>query len=247
MKPSPLAVVLVAGISRRLMPLTESLPKCLLEVGDKTILDHQLTALKAAGITEVVFVLGYRREQIMDHVTAHHPEITARWVINHHFFETNTSYSLWLVRELFRDRDFVYFNGDVLFEPRLLQRVLDAEAPNSLAVEAKPVGPEEVKVLTDDDGRIRRIGKKLPYGESLGEFIGVARFGAATTPAFIDALQALVDGGRSGDYFEAALDQIADAERLQVTDVTDLPVIEIDFAEDYARACEEVLARFGAR
>jgi choline kinase len=238
------SVNLVAGVSRRLYPLTEFRPKCLLEVGGRTILDHQLQAVRAAGIREVCLVVGYRREQIREHVEHRYPELEFTYRINHHFFETNTAYSLWLAGEEFLDRDFVYLNGDVLFEPRLLERVVESPATAALAVEAKPCGEEEVKVIVDADGRIGAIGKELEPARCLGEFIGVARFAAPITAYFYQALDRLAHTGRRNDYFEAALHDMASEHALSVVDVTDLPCIEIDFPEDYEKARKAVLSRF---
>lgn len=239
------AVILVAGVSRRLYPLTEYRPKCLLEVGGKTILDHQLDAVSALGIREVCLVVGYRREQIREHAEHRYPELEFTYRINHHFFETNTAYSLWLAGEEFLDRDFVYMNGDVLFEPRLLERTVAAPGLATLAVEAKKCGDEEVKVIVDEAGRIHQIGKGLDPARCLGEFIGVARFAAPITAYFFQALDALAHGGSRNDYFEAALAKLAPQHALQAVDVTDLPCIEIDFPEDYERARTAVLTRFG--
>jgi choline kinase len=240
------AVILVAGVSRRLYPLTEHRPKCLLEVGGKTILDHQLDALRANGVSEVCLVLGYRREQILDHVRGHHADLEITTRVNHHFFDTNTAVSLWAAGEEFLDRDFVYLNGDVLFEPRLIERVLSAapEHPTALAVERKPCGDEEVKVELDDTLRIRDIGKQLDPGASAGEFIGVGRFEAPITAPFFDQLDRLVRDGQRQAYFEAALEAMAPKHPLHAVDVTDLPCIEIDFPEDYEAARKQVLARF---
>ncbi|HUT77977.1 MAG TPA: phosphocholine cytidylyltransferase family protein [Polyangia bacterium] len=238
------AVVLVAGVSRRLFPLTERSPKCLMDLGGRTIFDFQMEALRTAGVRDVCLVLGYRREQIIEHALRNHADLCFEFVINHHFFETNTAHSLWLAQENLRGRDFLYFNGDVLFEPRLLERVISGPRPASLAVEAKPCGEEEVKVIVAD-GRIRRIGKLLPPAECLGEFIGIARFGAPMTGAFFDALGELAAEGRRMDYFEEALDRIAPTAELGVADVTGLPVIEIDFPADLEAARGEILARLG--
>ncbi len=238
------AVILVAGVSRRLYPLTEYRPKCLLEVGGKTILDHQLDAVRAVGIREVTLVTGYRREQIREHAEHRYPDLEFSYRINHHFFETNTAYSLWLAGEEFLDRDFVYMNGDVLFEPRLLERCIESPATAALAVEAKQCGDEEVKVIVDGEQRIHAIGKGLAPEQCLGEFIGVARFAAPITAYFYQALDALVHAGARNDYFEAALAKMAPHHPLHAVDVTDLPCIEIDFPEDYEKARSAVLTRF---
>jgi choline kinase len=238
------AVILAAGVSRRLRPLTDERPKCLLPVGPHTILDHQMRALKAVGIREACMVLGYRREQILAHLAEHHPDVKITPVINHDFFDTNTAHSMWLARDYMGSGDVVCLNGDVLFEPRLLQRVVAAGHDGSLAVETKRCGEEEVKVTCDDSHRIVRIGKRVPPQEARGEFIGVARLRGEFLRHFVRALDLLVAAGHTDAYFEAAMDQMLDDVAGHAVDVTDLPSIEIDFLEDYERARQEVLARF---
>jgi choline kinase len=241
------AVILAAGVSRRLRPLTSARPKCLLPVGERTILDHQMRALKAAGVREACMVLGYRREQILEHLAAHHPDMRITPVINHDFFDTNTAHSMWLARGFMACGDVVCLNGDVLFPPRLLQRVVEAAHEGSLAVESKRCGEEEVKVTCDDAGRIVRIGKRLPVAEARGEFIGVARLRGRFLEQFVRALDLLVAAGNTDAYFEAAMDQMLDDAPGHAVDVTELPSIEIDFLEDYERACKEVIDRFDSR
>ncbi|HJL58703.1 MAG TPA: sugar phosphate nucleotidyltransferase, partial [Alphaproteobacteria bacterium] len=88
------AVILAAGVSRRLYPMTYEMPKCLIEVGEKPILDHQLIALQSADVNDIVLVVGYYREAIINHVQTNFPDMNIEYVINHHYFETNTAYSL---------------------------------------------------------------------------------------------------------------------------------------------------------
>jgi choline kinase len=241
------AVILAAGVSRRLRPLTSSRPKCLLPVGHHTILDHQMRALKSVGIREACLVLGYRREQILEHLAAQHPDVRITPVINQDFFDTNTAHSMWLARGFMACGDVVCLNGDVLFEPRLLRRVVEAAHQGSLAVESKRCGEEEVKVTCDDGHRIVRIGKRLPVAEARGEFIGVARLRGKFLEQFVRALDLLVASGNTDAYFESAMDQMLDDVPGHAVDVTDLPSIEIDFLEDYERACKEVIDRFDSR
>lgn len=243
-----IGVVLVAGVSRRLFPLTEHRPKCLLEVGERTIFDHQMASLRACGIREVCLVLGYRREQIMAHARAEHPDLRFHEVVNHHFFETNTAQSLFAASKHFLDRDMVLLNGDVLFDSRVIERVVKAPNAVSMAVEAKPCGDEEVKVIVDEAGRIQEIGKEIDIGRSLGEFIGVARFSALTTTKIYDALKEVVSTpeGRSDAYYERALASLVSEVPLTSVEVTGLPCVEIDFPEDYEVARRDIFPRFAS-
>ena len=119
------AIILAAGVARRLYPLTCTIPKCLLEVGSKTILDRQLGALKSSGITDIIMVVGYYRESIIGHVRDNFPDINCEFVINHHYFETNTAYSLHLCSDLIKNQPFLLMNDDVLYPQELLNRVIE--------------------------------------------------------------------------------------------------------------------------
>lgn len=236
-----IAVVLVAGVSRRLYPMTKNRPKCLLEIGNTTVFDSQMNALRTIGVNEVCLVLGYRREQIIEHAKSFHPDITFRHEINHHFFETNTAHSLRIAADQFLDRDMILLNGDVFFDPRILESVVRSPHQVAMAVEAKPCGEEEVKVIVDEENRIRRIGKVLPQDKCLGEYIGVAAFSAPTTIQICSALDRLIhmDTGQDA-YYEDAIDALLSDHPFHAVDVTGFPCIEIDFPEDYKLARESV-------
>ena len=86
------ALILAAGVSRRLYPLTKTTPKCLLDVGGKSIISYQLDALKEQNITNIVIVIGYFREKIIKFLNKNYSDFNFEFIINHHFFETNTAY-----------------------------------------------------------------------------------------------------------------------------------------------------------
>ncbi|MFQ6616061.1 MAG: NTP transferase domain-containing protein [Fidelibacterota bacterium] len=234
------AVILAAGVARRLYPLTYDRPKCLLEVGEKPIIDYQLEALQSLGVSHVVLVVGYFREMVVAHAEHSFPEMTFSVITNDHFFETNTAYSLYLCRETIRESDILLMNADVLFPESLIQRVLHSPASNVLAVEPKPCGREEVKVIAGDGDRIVAIGKELIQENSLGEFIGVAKFSRSFNGKLSQSLTDLVEAGGKADYFEAAVHPLLATSNVSYVDISDLPSIEIDFLEDLERARELV-------
>lgn len=238
------ALILAAGVSRRLYPLTESQPKCLLQVGDRSIIDHQIDALTAAGVDQIHVVVGYYREQLIAHLRERYPGVAFAFPINQHFFETNTALSMHLALREMSPGPLILMNGDVLYSPNLLSRLLEFPHDTALAVEAKPCGDEEVKVIVGDEERVEAIGKHLAPAQSRGEFIGVAKISADFTERLSHSLSDLVEAGGRNEYFEAAIDPLLAGHAVHSCDVTDLPCIEIDFPEDYERACE--LANRGA-
>ncbi|RZK29905.1 MAG: glucose-1-phosphate thymidylyltransferase, partial [Hymenobacter sp.] len=67
------AIIPVAGIGSRLRPHTHTQPKSLVPVAGNTILGHIIDRLKAAGLTEYVFIIGYLGEKIEQYVREHYP------------------------------------------------------------------------------------------------------------------------------------------------------------------------------
>jgi len=227
------AIILAAGRGRRLEPMGWTRPKCLLDVAGQTLLDRTLASLVPHGLTDVTLVVGYKRELVEQAVGSH--AVTARFVVNEQYATTNTARSLWLARDAMIG-GFLYFNADVLFDPEIVTRLL-AQRETALAIDTGTCGSEEVKVITDADGRVRRIGKELDPDTCLGEFIGVARFDASIGPDFVDRLvEHAKPDDPSSHFFEAALDELLATHVVRAMPIGDLPAIEIDTPQDYQRA-----------
>jgi len=133
------AVVLSAGQGRRLLPHTRSLPKCLLPVGPagETVLDVQLATLGRAGVRRVTVMVGFGSEQVERHVQERGPEdLDGELVFNPLHPHSDNLVSAWL--STFRVAgDFLLINGDTLFEPEVLERMLASNAPVAAAVNRK--------------------------------------------------------------------------------------------------------------
>lgn len=230
------ALILAAGVSRRLYPITEKLPKCLLDIEGQTILYRQLNSLKDHNITDITIVLGYYREMIADYIEEYFSDLNIQYVINQHFFETNTAHSVYLCNDVLREDDHILLNGDVLFTNELLEQVIQDDQETVLAVDVKDCGSEEVKVVEGKDQRIVAIGKKLVPENCLGEFIGVAKLSKEFNTAFADSLEKLIAAGGKEDYFEAAMDLILNEQPVFYTDVSQFSCLEVDFSEDLEQA-----------
>ncbi|MEE9190170.1 MAG: phosphocholine cytidylyltransferase family protein [Candidatus Neomarinimicrobiota bacterium] len=231
------AIILAAGVSRRMYPATLDTPKSLLPVDDKPLINYSIEIFKRLGINEIIVVVGYYREMFMEHLKSQFPDMVFHFVINHHFFETNTAYSVFLCRHMFEVPEItLLLNGDVLFPQEALQRLLKAPQSNVLTVEKKSCGNEEVKVIEGTENRIVAIGKELIQENALGEFIGLAKFSADFMKQFFISLEHLIEAGGKADYFEAAMHPILSEQVVHYIDVTDLSCIEIDFEEDLRKA-----------
>tara|TARA_B100001750_G_scaffold129983_1_gene103357 strand:+ start:190 stop:909 length:720 start_codon:yes stop_codon:yes gene_type:complete len=232
------AVILAAGVSRRLYPHTYNIPKCLLDVSGRPIIHYQLEALENLGIYDIIMVTGYHREMLMDHVISNFPRLNFTFLINHHYFETNTAYSLYIAREQFRSDSQVLMNADVVYPIELLRQIVNSSFENVLAVDVKPCGREEVKVIEGSGDKIVDIGKDLIEAQCLGEFIGVAKLSHSFTGMLAKSLEKLITAGGKNDYFEAGIQTLLSKVDVHFENVSKFPCLEIDFVEDLESARE---------
>lgn len=230
------AIILAAGMGRRLSEASGGMPKSMISIGGTSIMHRQIQSCLDVGIQSFVFVLGYKRDELKAHILQKLDASQCTFFENPIYGTTNTLYSLWLTREQFND-DFIYFNADVLFSHELLNKICKPSSHSQLLLETKSCGEEEVKMILDGD-RIMEIGKPLPIPECAGEFIGVGKFNREALPCFARHLQFGVDTGQENNYFEFAVNLLCKDVYLQAVPTDGAPCIEIDFPEDLARALE---------
>ena len=128
------AIILAAGMGTRLLPITLSVPKCLVPVNSKPILEHQLDALLKAGVRDTILVVGYLSELIFDKYGTRYGGMNIHYVRNQIYDRTNNLYSLWLAR-LHLDNQVLLLEGDLVFEAELLHRLAQTPEPNVTIVE----------------------------------------------------------------------------------------------------------------
>jgi choline kinase len=229
------AVILAAGTATRLRPLTDHLPKCLLNVGPNTILGMTLDHLVANGVGEVVMVTGYREQQIRDFVGTHSPGLSVTFLTNDRFAETNNIYSLWLTRNHLAGHAMLLLDSDIVFDQGIIARLQKSGHENGLAVlRGKALGHEEIKVRTDAAGAILEIGKEVDPSTAFGESIGIEKFGPRFAAQLFHVLeQKIVLRKQVNQFYEAAFQEVIDGGgRVFAVDVGSLPCLEIDTPDD---------------
>jgi len=234
------AIILAAGKGTRLNGV-DLKPKCLFEVGGRTLLDRQVSALAEAEINEVVLVLGFEAERIRRHCRP-----TTSFVINSRFEETSSLYSLWLAREHLLN-GFIVLNCDVLFHPQLLTKLISSPFDDALLVDVanRQLGEEEMKVRISD-GLVVDIRKDMDPAEADGENVGVVKFSPAGAKRLVDEMDSLISRGHERDWAPRAFREFATRFPLHAISTDNYPWIEIDFPEDYRKAREEVLPKITA-
>lgn len=235
------AVILAAGQGTRIRAVHGEHPKCLIEVDDKTILDHQIEGLLGAGISEIALVVGYEKQQIIRHVQRRfgrrRPTIT--FIENPAFALTNNIYSLWLAREWVGGERFACLNADVICDPQILASAMKTKSPVSMIVD--PEWRDETMKVIISDGRIIRMSKKISKQEFSGTYIGITVFDRAVNEQFFAKMQGLIEAGRVNDFFNVAVQELVDEGlRVGFTTTAGAPWAEIDDPVDLNFAQQNV-------
>lgn len=231
------AVILAAGIASRLRPLTNNIPKSLIPVGGKPLLQRNLETLKAGGIVRCVLVTGYLHEMVESFVTALRLGIEIEFIHNPVYEQTNNNYSLWLARPAVNAEEIVLLDADILFHPGILTRLLSSPHPDALVMRASTqLGHEEIKCELDDSGAVVKIGKHLDPGRSAGESLGIEHFSPATTARLFDVLSRR---HVHNEFYEASFQEVIDGgAKIYAVESGTLPCMEVDTPDDLASAEE---------
>jgi L-glutamine-phosphate cytidylyltransferase len=235
------AIILSAGKGSRLLPLTESRPKCLIEFNGKSLLEWQLDSLFANGIEEAVVVTGFR-DDLVDAVAAGRPGV--RTLFNPFYHVADNLGSVWIARGEF-DRDVVLLNGDTLISKPLARAVLTkASAAITVTVDEKDdYDSDDMKVLRDGD-RLLRIGKALEPGKYNAESIGFLAFRGKGPGIFTDRVERMMrtsEGTRR--WYLRAIDALAADADIRTISIKGEEWQEVDFPEDVDKA-KELTARW---
>ena len=235
-----IGLVLAAGAGRRLGPLTADLPKTLLEIGDaRTVLDVVVANFAAVGIDDVAIVTGFAAEHIEERAPAlgRCHGVRVELIRNDRAIDWNNAYSLWLARDWLAEGARVV-NGDTVHPPSVEEALLAARGPGVLLAidREKPLGEEEMKVLLDGDGAMRRIGKDIDAGAAAGEYIGVSLVEPAAAGLLAEALESTWQRDPAL-YYEDGFQAFADrGGAIRGVAIGAVDWVEIDDHDDLARA-----------
>ena len=236
-----IGVILAAGMAKRLRPLTDTKPKCLLEVGGKTLLERTVRAMQMAGIDEFVMVTGYRGNMIREFIERMGIKVT--FLHNTDYEHNNNIYSLWMAGEVVRGKDFLLMDSDILCDPTAVVRIAQTNEP-ALALNRHECGEEEIKIIVDADQRITEINKTCNPKDAIGESVGIEHMTAEYSTALYRELdQMIVKEGLIDVFYERCFERlIPQGHTFRVVDTTGYFSYELDTPEDFQRAQELIPA-----
>ena len=235
------AVLLAAGVGRRIGGEDGHQPKCLLKFDGKTLLQRHLEIIRACGLEEVVIGVGFRAEMIQTEIDMLGADGFAKTILNPRYQE-GSNLTLWAVRQAMRG-EVLLMDADVLYDHRMLRKLMNTSHPNSFLMDRSFEPGEEPVKLCVREGRLIEFRKRIETDfDFCGESVGFFRFNAEGCRLLMDSCERYT--AKPEECFEEALREVilsAPDRMFGYEDVTGFPWIEIDFPRDIQKAREEIL------
>lgn len=227
------AIIMAAGKGSRLGNLTENLPKSLLEIKGKRLLDINIAMLHKYGIWDITIVTGFQNEKFNE-ATKGIPGI--KLVYNPFYEFTNVIGSYYMGMKQLHD-DFIYLHADTICDIGIFEELLNKDGDIVLPVDTKPCDEEAMKIRVED-GKIVEITKQMPVEVAAGEFIGIAKIKKSVIEDLNSSTIKVLQDKEFNSYFEGALQRVIDMKKFDICmiDTKGRFWSEVDFLEDYERA-----------
>lgn len=227
------AIILAAGASVRMLPLTKDIPKCLLPIGGKTILAYQIDLLRENGISDIIIVNGFAAKKV--------EKIGGRditYIYNREYSTTNSIYSLYLAKD-YMDNDIVLLNSDIIVDRPLMKLLVEQKFPNAILVDfGKELLDGEMNVRLNK-GFVTKIGKDIPARMADGESVQLCKFDKDSAVILKDEVVRLINNNNLDKFPAYAFKSVIDRTGIKAVDTKRNRWIEIDTPDDYREVCEE--------
>jgi len=225
------AVIVAAGVSSRLYPLTLKTPKPLLEIDGSTVIESSIEALRKNGIKDIGVVVGYLKEQFCRALKG-----KVAFIDNPLYAFSNDLASFYCSRDFAGGDDLLYLHGDLIYHPDILKNSIREGGDIVLAVDKKACDEEDMKVRVEN-GLVVESSKEIPLHKAYGEWIGIARFSKEAARLFFDEAYSVLSKGNINAYDTYAFTALAGkGQEIKICNTGGLPWVEIDFSEELERA-----------
>jgi choline kinase len=230
-------VILSAGQGRRLLPLTEDRPKCTIPLHGRSILEWQIHELLKFDIGPIHVVVGFGADKVENALANQNDRHPIYTLYNPFYALADNLLSCWVARAEMKE-DFILLNGDTVFEPGILERLLHApSSPITLVTDEKSqYDADDMKVISKDT-QLVRIGKTLPLEQVNGESIGMIRFQGTGPQLFSSTIDLRVRQPESlKQWYLSLIDELAQHGHVSTVSIKGLTWAEIDNPEDLQQA-----------
>ena len=257
------AIILAAGMGKRLKDLTQNNTKCMVKVNGVTLIDRMLHQIEKADLSRIIIVVGYEGQKLIDYIDTLDIKTPITYIDNPIYYKTNNIYSLALAKDWLCKEDTLLFESDIIFEDSILQSLIDDPRDTLALVDKYEPWMDGTCVKLDEQDNIIDFvpGKKFNFNDTKGYFktVNIYKFGKKFSESryvpFLDAYQAALG---ENEYYEQVLRVIAmldepiiKAKRLngekwyEIDDIQDLDIAESLFAPDEDERVTRLQGRYG--
>lgn len=230
------AIILAAGVGKRLSQSLKDEPKCLIRFNRRSLLRRLVDSLSMSGVTNIIVVVGYLKEKIFDELRNLSDEINIKYVVNDDY-KIGSIISLWKARSELDD-DVIIMDADVLCDKKLIEKLILSSKKSCFLMDNDFVDTGEEQKLGIADGRVVTISKGQLNGtfELVGEAVGFLKLSKQDANRLSEELSEVVGNGIDNCEHEEVYDKILMSSTIGYETVEGLPWIEIDFPEDVIEA-----------
>ena len=241
------AIILAAGTGNRLGEYSNNKPKSLLEFNGKSLLKRHIETLMTHNIETITIVTGFESKMIIEHLDD--SLIPIHYILNERYTE-GSILSLECAREiLLNDSEFILMDADVLYDIRIMSRLINTKIKNCLLLDRNFIdGEEPVKICVNKNGNINEFGKVIPNKHEYdfqGESVGCFKFDNYIGNELVSIIDDYIAKEENDAPYEEVIRHslINFPEKFGFEDISGIPWIEIDFPEDIERAHREIIPK----
>lgn len=225
------ALILNSGMGSRMGTLTSEHPKCMTEISSReTILSRQLRLIADVGIKEVVMTTGLFDGVLVNYCRNLDLPLEFTFVKNPVYKDTNYIYSIYCARE-YLDDDIILMHGDLVFEPEVLDMVVESEASCMTVSSTLPLPEKDFKAVVRD-GNVIKVGIEF-FNEAM-EAQALYKLLKDDWRVWLNKIIEFCENGNTKVYAENALNELNGAANIKAMDVQNLLCAEIDNQDDLA-------------
>lgn len=232
-------LIIAAGLSSRLYPITKDIPKSILDINGTTLLKETLDNLNSINkisinIDNVYIVVGFKSEKIIDYVNKlNYENVKVTFIHNPMYSTLNNNFSVWLANNYLENKEFILINGDVIYDKEILNETIKCEYDNFSVVDTtKPLSQDSMKVLIYKNKSLIRAFSKTFYNGD-GSTVGLHKFSKSGSRLFFETLYNQLENGINS-FHHSAIDKMVKDEKYNhyALDINGLKWLELDDEED---------------
>ena len=257
------AIILAAGMGKRLGELTGNNTKCMLKVNGVRLIDRTLECLSDIGVTKLIMVVGYKAQNVIDYVGYRYKEINITYVENPIYNTTNNIYSLSLAKDYLLAEDTILLESDLIYETSVLKRLIECDYPNVALVDKYESWMDGTVVTLDSENRIKNfISKKHFKYSDIDQYyktVNIYKFSKEFSAThYVPFLSAYSQALGNNEYYEQVLRVItllddsplkalplSGEKWYEIDDIQDLDIASSMFEESESKRFKSISSRFG--